>query len=79
MNDNDDAFEAMFKHRIDSLIHQSTKTTIDKDNEDKVVQELLSKVRDKSPVIMHTKKENALPPVGEDTQKYVRDLMRSCF
>jgi hypothetical protein len=79
MNDSDDAFEAMFKHRIDSLIQNSTTTTSNKVDEDKVVQELLTKVRDKSPVIMQTKKENQLPQVGEDTQKYVRDLMRSCF
>jgi hypothetical protein len=52
MNDSDDAFEAMFKHRIDSLIQNSTTTTSNKVDEDKVVLELLTKVRDKSPVIM---------------------------
>jgi hypothetical protein len=52
MNDSDDAFEAIFKHRIDSLIQNSTSTTSKKVDEDKVVQELLTKVRDKSTVIM---------------------------
>lgn len=48
MND-DDAFDAMFKQKIDSIINNSniTKQT----REDKVVEDLLSKVRDKSPVL----------------------------
>ena len=39
-------------------------------------------MRDKSPAVVPLKKpEIAVPQIkaGEDTQKYVRDLMRSCF